>query len=478
MRNLRPRTPLLLSLLLLLGSSPSPGDSLWVESTSMEGFPEVGFTAVPLNRATWRALKEKRIRARIDDRPALLLSVDRVTTPPHVHLLIDRSEPAREHSPALHKLWGSLLGALPRGSRVTTQLMTDHCETLLPATAQRDKLLAALRSHPHEGEYPTLHKALDRTAEAIREAPGERHVVILLALGADPTLAPSERLRRSLLEEYAALGAPVLALSLGSEGDRSLLRALADASGGESLHSWSLRNLRTGLGRYAVGLRLAHRVVVESPWAKADGSLRSLELKRTGKGRKLGKTTLRFPGVAPALTPPTPGPPAPGPQVSPPGSAPPPVAAPTPVDSPRRPRRAPLETPALELPAWPVEGQTEAERELTALASSHLLVLRSDADAGLAPALRGMEKAARARDYALARHLHRHARISLSFLGSHYGRVARALDDLIEGHAADRASRAAFLSTQRARLTDLRARWSSFKDALLRWPERLPESSR
>jgi len=440
-------------------------DTLWVESSSSEDFPELRLRAIPLNRTTWRMLGERKVRVEIDGRPALLLAAREVEAAPALYLLLDRSDPALAAAGPLGKLWEDLLGALPPGATVRAYLLAAEARRLTPEPAQPEAVREALRRVPHGGRAAPLRRGLELVLEDLREDDPTRPLVVLFSMTTDPTLAGTA-LRRALRADLEDAGAPVVALSLGSDADRSLLRDLGEDRGGLTVHSWGVPNLRSALGRLAVGLKLAHDLTVQSPIFERDGSLRRVEIFRTRDERVLTETRLRMPGDPPPLPAPTRAPPAPPP-------LPPPVTPPDTPASPSNPWARVAAPPRLALGDWPTSYTDEAEKDTAGLASSQLRLLASHARAGLARTRRTLELALESRDRTLAEAMYRRARVSLAFLGSTYGKVTSRIDQLLDAHAQRPGARGAFLSAQRARLRELRASWSTYKDALSAWEAEL-----
>lgn len=475
-------TGLLLFLLTGWATHPCSAESLWVEQASSESFPELTLWLSPWNRATLRLLREKSLRVRVDSKPASLLAVDAVDTPPHVYLLLDRALVDGDRGEAMDKLASRFVEILPEGSRVSAWVLTIGAEPVMTGTRDLTRLSGALTAGPRQGQNAAMRRGLEEALDAIERDASPRPVLLVLSATRDPSLRAGQHTRREVLARVRRLGLHPGAFSLGSGVDRSFLRALGEGSGGVTQHSWSPRNLKDGLRRLSIGLGLTFRVRVQSPFLEEDGSLRLLQVLRPD-GDLLTDSRVRYPGIPPSLSPlaalpatskPAAPPPPPVPVPQRPGAAP-----PGPSTAPRR--RGPGATfaavprpPRLALGRWDTEAADEAERNLRLLLDARIQVIPAHADAGLHRALRGIELALENRDAALARRLYRHARLSLAFLGSTYGRTMAATEDSIDRHEETGAPKAMPQGERlRAELREKQERWKKFKVDLLAWGDHL-----
>lgn len=124
-----------------------------------------------------------------------------------------------------------LLAALPAGSEIAVFNFDDESRLVLPRSADRAKVMAAIEAQGRAGRFTALHDALYDATRYVSEVPGRRRGIVLVTDGKDENSA----LR---LEDGAALArdghVPVFSIGVGKVQDR-VLRRISKLTGGRYL---------------------------------------------------------------------------------------------------------------------------------------------------------------------------------------------------------------------------------------------------
>lgn len=124
-----------------------------------------------------------------------------------------------------------LLAALPAGSEIAVFNFDDESRLVLPRSADRAKVMAAIDAQGRAGRFTALHDALYDATRYVSEVPGRRRAIVLVTDGKDENSA----LR---LEDGAALArdghVPVFSVGVGKVQDR-VLRRISKLTGGRYL---------------------------------------------------------------------------------------------------------------------------------------------------------------------------------------------------------------------------------------------------
>lgn len=149
--------------------------------------------------------------------------------PPLIALVLDTSGSLTPDDVAhRQQIAASLLAALPAGSEIAVFTFDDESRLVLPRSADRAKVLAAIDAQGRAGRFTALHDALYDATRYLSGVPGRRRGIVLVTDGKDENSA----LR---LEDGAALArdgnVPVFAVGVGKVQDR-VLRRIAKLTGG------------------------------------------------------------------------------------------------------------------------------------------------------------------------------------------------------------------------------------------------------
>lgn len=149
--------------------------------------------------------------------------------PPLIALVLDTSGSLTAADVARRQqIAASLLSALPAGSEIAVFNFDDESRLVLPRSADRSEVLAAIDAQGRAGRFTALHDALYDATRYLSGVAGRRRGIVLVTDGKDENSA----LR---LEDGAALArdgnVPVFAVGVGKVQDR-VLRRIAKLTGG------------------------------------------------------------------------------------------------------------------------------------------------------------------------------------------------------------------------------------------------------
>lgn len=428
-------------------------DSLWLGQAKFPQPARLVLLAHPFDRSTLVDLDQERFEASVDSRPARVLGVSPLATVGQLGVLIDHTQEIQAEAKLWNRILKEWLENLPQPSEIEHSLFLSD-RTRLQAGGPR-AVLAGVQETPLAPGPARWDEVLPSWLKSF-DPP--RPLAIWIASGKD---APSTTDPDRLVELAGSYGAPLFFFSYGTEVDRSLLRRLAQASGGQVSHSFRIRNLRKALLRFLRGFGLRRVLELENPFPDEWAQVRTVALTGSRRGRPLGQVRLDFPGRAQAPLPPHPSPPpnqAPPPPVALPRS---PAAPPASAKIPAPPRfeLGPLK---LSNPSEPLSEKASQLRVLFRLVESH-------AGASLNPSLGLLAKRRHHRPKEELKAIYRRARIALAFVGNTYGKNLRQAEAQLETWAANSEVSSAEESQLRGLIDSAQQNFEAFKADLKAW---------
>jgi VWFA-related protein len=260
-------------------TSAYPQITLYVSATDATGNPLLGLRA-----ADFRILEEDR-QVDITDFSG---GGGQVTTA----LVIDRSGSMDEAD----KIEGAraaalaFVNAMRPGDRTALVGFSDETAVLQSFTGNRDDLRDAIDDLEADGGT-ALYDALSAGTALLREVPGRR-ALILLADGQDcrddprcPDEYGSTLSLEAALAETSTAGQPVYVVGLGQQNeagtagiDETVLRRIAEETGGEYFYAPEASQLAALYGRLAGDIQQEYRITYRSPRPFYDGTHRDLRV--------------------------------------------------------------------------------------------------------------------------------------------------------------------------------------------------------